>query len=206
MPDPGRLGGQGIGSYRRRPTTIPDHQFGHRPDVTSIALQSAQQLLRAGLFHRGWVQLDYVEPAGAQPSHQCPVIVTGGLDADTDYLGCALGFGPGDSRRQSGESCLGEGELKGGRHYFALVISDQRHGLRLAYVNQDHQAPARVSTPNPGHELGLQATTNMCHNANFLSDERQLSNSPCVSHNLEGGDLRKVYQRVTRPFGSTSDA
>jgi hypothetical protein len=187
MSDPGRLGGQGVASYRRRPPAAPDHQFGHRPHITGVALQPSQQLLGAGLFHRGRVQLDHLEPADPQSSDQRPVIVTGRLDPDPDYLCCALGFSTGDRPRQGGESGLGEGELKGGGHYFAVVIGDQRHGLRLAHVDGDHQATPEISTPDPGHELSLQTTTNMCHIANFLSDERQLSNSPCVSQHLEWG-------------------
>ena len=67
---PGGLGGQCVGAHRREPPGASHHQLGHRPQVTGVALQPAQQLLGPGILDRCWVELDDLVAAGPQPCHQ----------------------------------------------------------------------------------------------------------------------------------------
>jgi hypothetical protein len=43
------------------------------------------------------------------------------------------------------------------------MIRNQRHSHRLADIDRNHQATAQIPTPDPGHELRLQPTTDMRH-------------------------------------------
>jgi len=147
-----------------------NQQFGHRAAVTSVALQRAQQLLAAGILHRSRVEFHDLQASRAQPSHECPVIVTCGLNADPHDDGITVIPGAGDGCIEHSEPGLGQPKLERHNDDLAVVVGDQGDRAGLAHVDRDHQTPLRLHATDPGHELGLKLAVDECHHHSHLSD------------------------------------
>jgi hypothetical protein len=102
--------------------------------------------LGTDLLNRARVELHHLETSSSEARHDRPVVVAGGLNADTNDDCRAFTLCQDDSRDKFGYSCLSQIELERRRHDFPEVISDQAHHHRLSdiYRTTTRQRPESI--------------------------------------------------------------
>ena len=125
--------------------------------------------MSACIFDRSRVEFDDLQASRSQPCDQSAVIVTRGLNPDTDDQSVTLVLRAANRRGQHHEAGFGQRELERRDDDLAVVISDQSHRDGLAHVHRYDQTALRIHPTNPGHEPRLQlAIDERHHRAPFV--------------------------------------